>query len=297
MNQKRPIVILAHQRSGTTAFRRLLVATERVRNFGEVFHTDDRQTELPWNFFNFRKHNPPPYVVNAEPAVREYFFEYLAHLSRLADKSWFLLDIKYNSWCNLAPAWQDLAREPFPLSLFKQVQTPIVHITRRNLFRQFLSLEYANATGRWHFSNGASEVAPEIGLDIDPFRAEEAMRLARDNRDRFRDWLAGYPLAVEIEYEESFVDGLARTTYLERALHSIGVSVELDENVTLRKTPVDLPRLVTNRDVLLHYFRGTSFEQDVGDALGRKSRELSRSAASVRGPVTHDNLRHAAPAR
>ena len=143
LKQPRPIIFLAQQRSGTTALQKAFESTKQIRSFGEVFQTQESSLEQESNFFYFKAKQPPNYIIPTDENVRLYLLAYLSYLNDLSDRPFYILDIKYNSWYNFVSAWQNNFERPFQLRILMELGSPIIHIVRRNLLLQALSMEYA----------------------------------------------------------------------------------------------------------------------------------------------------------
>jgi LPS sulfotransferase NodH len=262
-----PIVILGQQRSGTTAFQRTLQTSKSIRNFGEVFQTSEKALAQPANFFHFKEKHPPNYTLPTGPAVREYFEKYLAYLTDMSDRNFFLIDIKYNSWFQFTPAWHHCIDEPFQLRLVKDLKIPILHVVRENGFLQALSLEYAMAVDHWHTRK--NEDAKTIELRVDPKRLLRTMIRSKATTELFMGYLRGYPLRAQLVYEKMFSDSVPQLGYLRNKCGKVGVPADFGSKISLKKTPLDIPSLVSNKDEVLQMLNQTDFFHLAETAFGR----------------------------
>jgi LPS sulfotransferase NodH len=258
-----PLVFVAKARSGTTALQEVVETTGSVCNFGEVFHDSEQQRKKVTNYFYFKERNPPPFIVPTVAEVRRYFIGFINYLAAISDKPWFLMDIKYSSWHHFLPVWHENSGQPFQLRLLKELGAPIIHITRSNLFRQYLSHVYATNNDRWNYQRGEEGKVSTAGIYVDVKAAKGQMDLTSYNAKCFRGWLQGYTKAAEVEYESAFVDGAPDVSYLKSALGSLEIPTEFSNSISQAKTPIQVPQLVDNQSEVLRFFAGSPYEQQV----------------------------------
>lgn len=262
-----PIIFLGQQRSGTTVLQKVFESTAKIRNFDEVFHTGESSLNRESNYFNFKKKHPPNYLVPLEKDVREHFRSYLNYLAKISERPYYLMDIKYNSWFNLVPAWQNLLAQPFQLSLCKELNIPIIHIIRINVILQALSMEYARASNKWHFQEGEEHRA--VQLRVDPIKLLYEVRLSNQNTAFFRRVLQGYSEYAEIEYERAFVNSTPNIDYLRTQLRGLRIPTEFRPYAPMRKTPAHIPDLVVNPQEVLDVFASTEFAGEANSIFYR----------------------------
>jgi len=96
----------------------------------------------------------------------------------------------------------------------------IVHLWRRDLLSQALSLEVARATGRWHRQLNRPEGATGVVLDPEAVRLSVAEMLVQ--HERYQQLLQGIPHR-EVIYEDHLADPLRRDHAMRELLAWLGL--------------------------------------------------------------------------
>ncbi len=265
----KPIIIIGQQRSGTTALQSALSEADGVKNFGEIFQFHRPQIEdTPHNFYYYVNHVRGGWeaIASAEQAEVE-LSKYLSYLDELAPGSHYILDIKYNLWHHFSPGWFNTFGRPYMLEYFKKLKAPIIHVVRKNVFRQYVSNEFAARTQRWHYLNESTE-SPQIEpFDVDQEDLADYFEMVEGNEMIFRKRLKHYPYAVELTYEKLF-DGRQLQDSAQAQLRRIlpGWVLEKAESRYI-KPGIDPVDWVNNAEALMEAFRETRFGVMVMDAL------------------------------
>lgn len=243
------LCIVAAPRAGTTALSRTLGASEAFRNFGEIFHTNPtqraRQPHLFANFAASEKLGLEDF--HAATTATEVAARYLAYLRDLAGEKIPLLDIKFNSWQMLRPAWAWPDEEPMLMSMLKERQCAFIFIRRRDLTEQVLSLDVARRSHVWH-NLREQDLPAKFDAELSPALAlAEAIIRAETHFDRL---LRDYPLACPIAYEDLFsADTLAAplTDFLSRTFGVVSSSLP---PTRIRKNEADKRTLISNYEAI-----------------------------------------------
>ncbi len=146
------IIMLARQRSGTNALKSILGTLPDVSCLGEVFSIKARESAKSqmreMNFFNFLVKYANGDVTRIFPDQHEKLFrDYLGFLRGFSDKRFILIDVKYNQMYFLT---QPYARpEPYLFQLIRKYGLHVLHLTRRNYLRSWLSELKALRSGVW----------------------------------------------------------------------------------------------------------------------------------------------------
>lgn len=197
--------ILGSQRCGTNFLRELLGTNPQTVVHGEIF------TPFPlpncWHYFekNVTYRSVPPMYA---PEAMLLFDDYLVHLredvkrgymGKAGDIQAVGLDIKYNHLRGLTPIHRDLSQRPFLLDYFARRNMPVVHMVRRNVLHQGLSLAIAETRNVYHnYGGGSSNTAP---VEIDPDLILARTRWVAGERKTLASMLAGIHV-LEIAYED-----------------------------------------------------------------------------------------------
>src|ERR1700722_2972585 len=142
------VCIVARQRSGTTALQANLAATGRLHNFGEIFQTEG--VDKPGSFFGYCRSRQILFTDMFAPRfLPTLCAAYISHLRELAQGKHVLIDVKFNSWGVIRPAWRSLHEEPYFLQFLKKQDTLFVFIRREDLAEQIISTHIAKAHDQW----------------------------------------------------------------------------------------------------------------------------------------------------
>ncbi len=267
---KKLIVVVANQRSGTTALHRSLSQTGGITEFGEIFHSGAHEINKKSNYFYYKKNILHiDYRINNENEEDSYKLcsEYIDYLLSLSDKEYILIDIKYNSWHHFNSAWQDVFNKPILLKVLENKNTIFIHMVRMNIFAQFVSMEVANRTGKWHYSNNDNTKVEDITIDLNPKKALKFMENSNSNTHLFRTFLRNNQNKIELVYEYTY-DKNGITKYAIGKLEKYIDNEILNRiHVPLKKTPRKLKDIVNNKEELLEFFSNKKFENLVGITL------------------------------
>jgi hypothetical protein len=204
---QRIICIVAGQRAGTTALQDAVEATGAAVNYGEIFHTDPLKVPKPeLMFMNFAKTGnigiADIMIADKATAVVN---DYLALLEADAQPKHVLIDVKFNSWPILSPAWRYSTREPFFFQCLKQKKAVFLFVWRENLAEQVLSNFILRKTGVTHNLDEKAVAGRKFEASIRDLKWL-AIHICRSEAQLY-SCLRGCPAKVVIKYEDLFHDG------------------------------------------------------------------------------------------
>jgi len=255
-----PIIVVAKQRSGTTVFRRTLDKTAVFEDFKEVFHPDLVRKEAKASFHLYKQQwiakDISKSIVSAENQ-KELFEAYLEHLGGLSNCPFYLIDIKYNIWHHLNWFWQDSFSKPYLVDLVREKQVKVIHIIRKNVFKQTISLQRAMQTKLWQLSNQLN--AKSERLYINPESCINMMNNSINNMEVFRKYFKHYDNYLELFYEDIYKNNKINTNTVLKLNQFLNHDFEIDTRLPLKKIINDLNQVVTNKAELLAYFKNTKF--------------------------------------
>lgn len=240
---QKTFVIVAGQRTGTTALASNLAATGKFANFGEIFHTAD--TARPdSNFFSFVKRNEITLDQTAgHDGVTAIATEYFESLKSLAGQRHVLVDVKLNSWNALRPAWRYPTQIPFFLEFLVKQDAVFLFIIRRNLAEQILSERVARHLGKWH----SLQESDQATFRAPPGMVVDQARLVLEAERHLYGFLHTREAFCRLVYEDMFLDtGLAPATG-EQIAALLGQPLTFDFHSPIQKNKV------TSRDVVENY--------------------------------------------
>lgn len=289
------IVLVALQRSGTTAFCEALGRHDEVTSFGEVFHSARSRQDTPLyknlrlvdgaNFFDFREKLFSQFPMLSYPSpenVEAVLDAFLDHLSAMS-KGWTLIDIKYNSWHHFETAWAMPARPPHMLKMLRARGAIFVHIKRRDLLARYASEMIANSRQLFHAEKD-TELSP-ISIDLPPDRVSASIREARAMIQQFDAWLAPVEARLDINYEDLLVDNAVSHKVIEWLSSATGLNFDQTPwPVPLKKVVQSPSDLISNWAQLRKKFPPTPLapESRLLDPDSQVAELLTLSRATLR---------------
>lgn len=247
VEQKPFLCVVASQRAGTTAFGRTLQASEVVHNFGEIFHIQPHYLKRwPDVFLNFAKREKLSvaefFSDGAAPKIAQRYFD---HLRQVSEDRIPLVDIKFDSWQVLRPAWSWPNEEPFLLRWLKKNNTAFIMIRRRDMTQQLLSVEIARISGAWH---GATEDQLPETVEVPLDRILTGAKQVIWAEKLFNDKLKDHPRACFLTYEELYDGGRLASGATDFLNHVYGIDPVILPEVPVSKNAGDKRSLVKNYD-------------------------------------------------
>lgn len=195
------VILLAMQRSGTQALGSILDQHASIEYLGEVFH--DKHLERTGNYFSFLKQRMETDADLVLPhQAPERFRQYLAHLTTVARKEVSVLDVKYASTHHFEKYWKNPWAPPFFIQLLATHQIPVIHLTRRNLFRQYVSNLMAEQTNVWNLKQQATGKPQQLVINTQTLLAEIDMR--ESHARLMAQHLMQCPFVTSFDYADLF---------------------------------------------------------------------------------------------
>lgn len=243
MPEQHLICIVARQRSGTTALQALLAKTGRVENFGEIFHTD--RLDKAGSFFGYcRERKVLLSDVATAPALTHLMRDYIAHLRKTADGRHVLIDVKFNSWDAVRPAWRYSLEQPYLLSLLKKMETLFIFIQRLDVAAQIISSYIARANDQWQ--NLAAGAVPHPAIDIDIGKVEREARQICQAEAFLWKYLKNYKRMLHFTYETLYEDGNLSQDAGNQLSAALGECLNFPVTPPIRKSEVDKASTIRN---------------------------------------------------
>lgn len=269
--QRTCAIVVGQQRSGTTVFIWSLSKSPEIQTFGEVFH--DAALDQKSNYFNFLRSfdcEPELKFLPAAEYRRTLFDEYMKRVFSLAGSQVPLLDVKYNSWHHLNTYWHNEEERSNLLQLVMERGYAVLHLYRRNVFEQALSMFYAQQRGAYHVRVAENEPEPpRMTVRVDCSWARDEMDRSLRNTARFRRFLEGYERVIEIPYEEMMDGDFISNAHGKRIAALLGVKAGPFGPAPFRKATPPPREVVENAEELKRFFARTQFEEVVVSALER----------------------------
>ncbi len=268
-----PLVICAQQRSGTNALRSILGQHDQINDFNEVFNDrgSGKNNTLPQsNFFRFYRNlilKYPDLTIPNKENKRLIWDYFMKHLSSLSPKDFMMLDIKYNSWHHFNTTWHNPSAEPHLMNLLKRRDIQVIHLLRKNTFRQYLSGRHAVLSQKWHYQDNTE--IDRIPFSIDVKQCENFLKKIQKTTELYTSWLEYYPHCLQLSYEDLF-DGVELQEEAKIALQNfLQLDSPLSSQSLLKKSPIDYAELIENKEEVIEHFTSSPFAEMVNSLLVR----------------------------
>ena len=266
------VVLLARARSGTHPLRDVLGSHPAVFATPEVFHANphiesDAALAERVNFFRFLERDPAAYVTRSVSRARqeEVYLAYLDHLRGHSPKRYLLLDVKYNSTHHFDGPWRTVSDPPSFFRLVRQHRLRVLHLTRKNYLRYYLSLTEAQRKGEWFTESPAPDSPMEV--DVAAMLRTMASCLAEDAA--VEQALAGYKACLTVEYDGLFDarDARPSAAFLEQVAEWLSIDPQrfATQPRFRKQSRLGLADRITNYEAVEEALRGTPFEYCLAD--------------------------------
>lgn len=251
-------VLLARQRSGTGALGSVLDQHPELHFVGEVFHHDAVDTEP--NYFHFLREMVARDPKMAFPgAAAERLDAFFAYLQGRLPKEKTVVDIKYRSTHHFNGFWHGIADDPALFRLLEAREVPIIHLTRRNVLKTYVSGLLADANRVWH-ARSPDELKSHT-VRLNPAQTIGHLNAVRNEIDRVFHALRRYPAIVTIDYAELFDTRGELSPCVERKLcHLLGIApFTARRPVFVKQVSDDLSGVIENYEEIRDTLAPTHF--------------------------------------
>jgi hypothetical protein len=248
-------MLIAQPRSGTQALGSVLDGHPQIRFRDEVFHEDNPDT---WFRFLTKR-------VEADPEgfwprrARENFTAFLRYLESSDAKPVQVIDVKYTSLHQIVDSWKGPSERPAILTFAREERLPILHLTRRNHLKAYVSLRLAQRNDVWHLRSARQLAHATIELP-GPHALAVLERYAVEH-EMVSAYLDGHEPLLALEYEELFgSDGSLTPEVQARIGTLLGVSpFESVKPAYVKQTSDDLSRVISGFDELAQALASTPY--------------------------------------
>ncbi len=234
------------QRSGTQALGSVLDQHSGIEYLGEVFH--DKYRDRPSNYFGYLENlNNADRALLSPDQSPERFRRFMAHIDALTKKDVTALDVKYASTHHFEKYWKNLWAPPFFIQLLAAHQIPVIHLTRRNILKQYVSNLMAEATNVWNVKELAELDTKKIKVNTESLIAELDMR---ENHARLMgQYLLACPKVTTFDYAELFWENELSESVAAKLTEFLGVTDFVNRKPVFHKqNPEHLEDAISNMD-------------------------------------------------
>lgn len=216
-------ILLARQRSGTGALGNVLDQQPKVKYLGEVFH--DQRLNEDVNFFNFMMKKVADSPNQALPSNRSQqlkdFFSFVQEIH--PGKERIIIDVKYRSLHHINGFWHGPREMPTFIRMSREMGLSIIHLTRRNFIKTYVSGLLAEMNKVWH-ATSAAEIKVNT-IKVDTGRLLNYLNATRNEVEFVTGFLRNYSNVLQLEYEDIFDDrGFIKSEHEEKIAGFCGLS-------------------------------------------------------------------------
>jgi len=194
------ILLLARQRSGTSALGSIMNKHPDVVYPGEPFHIGHKNKTT--SFFHYKEKRVKEDSTFLFPDHDQELFEgFVKTLNKQFGGKTFL-DVKYNQTHYVNGVSYIPTQTPWLVRYAFQNQCPIIHLTRKNQLKVFVSELRAKKTGIWHAKTHI-ELEDDL-VEVNTSHLLTHIRSSEDVMHMFSSWMNGRAQTFTIDYSEVF---------------------------------------------------------------------------------------------
>ena len=236
-------VIVGIARTGSTMLINLLNAHARALAFGELFRKPEA---IGWDVHPYTDYR-------SERLLTLYQSDPCRFLEKAVFRKWprgqqavgFKIFYYHAREAPYSAVWDYLARHS---------NIRVLHIKRRNILAQYLSLQLAHKTNVWSTIHPVARETQPVRLEIEDCRKHFAwVRSLEEEADAF---FAGHEM-LQVVYEDLLAD---QTAEMSKVQEFLGLREQRLSARTVRQRTVPLPRAIANYGALKEAFSGTDWE-------------------------------------
>ena len=216
----------------------------------------DRPPNYFWFLRNLVQEDPGTILPDSNVRRFELYSEYLeSRKERLCT----VVDIKYSSLHHFNAHWLGIQEPPTLFKILRNKQIPVIHLSRRNHLKAFISGKLAELNHEWHARSENQITIRSLG--IDPDACLRFIRLQAGDNTRVKRILQNHSRLIELEYAELFDDaGELRGEAAEGLAKFLQVEpFEKRRPMQIKQTSNDLSQVVENYRELEAALRDTPF--------------------------------------
>jgi hypothetical protein len=274
---QRIICIIANRRAGTTALQRAIELTGAAINYGEIFKVDaDESGGRRRRFLEFVRENDirlaDALLVRGASAIVK---RYLDWLKEGAGSKHVVIDVKFDAWFAISPAWQYPHEEPFFLRQLKQARAVLLFVWRESLADQILSNAISDELGIWHYLDAKKAGGRKFEVQIEKVE-RLAMLICRSEADMFRH-IRNYANKIVVKYEDLFEDGDPSPDFADAFKKLTGIEFARGQKGGIRPNSVPKDEIITNYDEAVATINKIAAKHRSRLLLSLRAQESSRS--------------------
>ena len=273
---KQTVVLLAHQRSGTTVLRRMLDTDPNIRQLGEVFSSRHalgvhktllKCAEDPGFSFRYTDMN-------------HVFDTLLAFLHEKYTDDVLVIDAKYNSMGPFNGYGWHINREPQFIAYCKLNKIPIIHLIRKDVFGVLASERLAVRSKIWHLEKGQErDHNSTFHVALKPFKRDYHRILVEATR--FYDAVCRYEKSATLFFEDTLIDNQFQPGSLAQIERILDRPLNVERTARLSKVSPPPQEFIANFEELHRYVMQDRALERIRETLWKKVEARLEAADEV----------------
>lgn len=252
------IFITGRQRSGTTVFR-LLLESHGAYNADEILHGTLSRKDRFYEYLYQRVLEDKSLIF---PAHHQHIFnDYIDFLRSQSGGRPLAMDVKYNNYELLTPAYKLMKAESFIVDYMHTTKAPVIHIERKNKLRIYISQLIAQKTGIWGIGKKENIPAGRLGITVDLKHLNQELRKITNTTETAKNKLKKLEHVYEITYENMFdSEGNFSNGVIQIVRDVLGIQQVNPKPAHVQINPEPLTEIITNYDEVVQRLKGTPYE-------------------------------------
>ena len=250
------VLLLARQRTGTGALNTALEKHPNIKYLNEIFNEDN--AKLDTSFFRFYERQVRMYGRKIIPNLRFGIFErYMKSMRARYKAGTMIIDTKYNNLHHLDANWRGPIQCPTLLEECMNRDIRIIHLTRRNHLKTFVSGVLADINRVWHAFDIAEIHTRSASIDLNSLM--NYLDVTEKEDEIVSLWIKHYHRKMEFDYADVFTSaGEIDEGIMKTLLDFLGEPyVPGLQPLIFKQAPAELAESIANFDEVKQALLGT----------------------------------------
>lgn len=253
------VLLIARQRTGTGALNSALEKHPNIKYLNELFNQDN--TRFDTSFHRFYEKEVKGLGKKTWPNIRSRIFDrYIKVMHDRYQRKTLIADVKYNNLHHLDGNWRGLIEMPMLLQETMQKGLPILHLTRRNRLRTFLSGLIADLNRVWHTAD-RREIRHASAV-VDTGALCNYLDVTDKEDQLMAGWIGHYDRKLEFDYADLFVPSGGMNEDIVRAILDMMGQPYVPglQPSIVKQAPISLTDSIANLEDVQRALAGTPHE-------------------------------------
>lgn len=250
------VLLLARQRTGTGALNTALEKHPNIKYLNEIFNQDN--AKLDTSFFRFYERQVRAHGRKTLPNLKFGIFE--RYMNSMRDRykvNTMVIDTKYNNLHHLDANWRGPIQCPTLLEECMNRDIPIIHLTRRNHLKTFVSGVLADINRVWHAFDISAIHTRSAAIDLNTLM--NYLDVTEKEDELVSMWIKYYHRLIEFDYADVFTSaGEIDEGIMKTLLDFLGEPyVPGLQPLIFKQAPAELAESIANFDDVKQALLGT----------------------------------------